>query len=104
MAPSRIAAAPPRQRWQLLSAAASLAAVAMVAWVAFGPQEGAPQTAKLAPPQEQVQVPSGAAQVAPPDTANDYLYAHQGYSPRNSLQGVAPYVRMVSGEAGAQKK
>ncbi len=43
-------------------------------------------------------------QVAPPAAANDYLYAHQGYSPRNSLQGVAPYVRMVSGEAGSQKR
>jgi sigma-E factor negative regulatory protein RseA len=115
MAPSRIAPAPQRPRWQLLSAAASLAAVALVGWVAFGLQEGAPQVAQL--PQHNVaaqetaqvapaaaQLPSPAAQVPPPDSANDYLYAHQGYSPRNSLQGVAPYVRMVSGEAGAQKR
>ena len=39
-----------------------------------------------------------APQVAPPAAANDYLLAHQGYSPRNSLQGVAPYVRTVSGD------
>ena len=102
MAPARVVPKRPRQRWQLLSAAASLAAVALVGWVAFGPQEGAPQIAKLAPSPEQA--PPSAAQVAPPDTANDYLYAHQGYSPRNSLQGAAPYVRMVSGQAGAQNQ
>jgi hypothetical protein len=45
-----------------------------------------------------------AAQVQPPDSANDYLYAHQVYSPRNTLQGVAPYVRMVSGEARPDQK
>ena len=102
IAPARVAPTPRRPRWQLLSAAASLAAVALVGWVAFGLQEGAPQVAQVAPPT--AQVPPAAAQVPPPDTASDYLYAHQGYSPRNSLQGVAPYVRMVSGEAGAPKR
>lgn len=38
------------------------------------------------------------AQVPPPEEANDYLLAHQSYSPRNSLQGMAPYVRTVSTE------
>lgn len=38
------------------------------------------------------------AQVPPPEAANDYLLAHQGYSPRTSLQGAAPYVRTVSSE------
>jgi sigma-E factor negative regulatory protein RseA len=108
MAPVRVAPAPQRPRWQLLSAAASLAAVALVGWVAFGFREGAPQVAQ-APQQnvavkETAQVAPPAAQVPPPETANDYLYAHQGYSPRNSLQGVAPYVRTVSGEAGARKR
>jgi len=28
--------------------------------------------------------------------ANDYLLAHQGFSPRVSLQGMAPYVRTVA--------
>ena len=48
--------------------------------------------------------PAEAAQVAPPDAADDYLLAHQGYSPRTSLQGAAPYVRTVSGEAGAPRR
>jgi sigma-E factor negative regulatory protein RseA len=108
IAPVRLATAP-RPRWQLLSAAASVAAVAMVASVWFVLQDGAglaPQVAQapqqtpqaLAAKTADVQAVPVAAQVAPPDSANDYLYAHQVYSPRNSLQGVAPYVRMVSGE------
>ena len=103
MAPGRLAALPQRPRWQFLSAAASVAAVALVGWVAFGPQDDGPQIAQVAPNAAQT-VPVVAVQVAPPASANDYLYAHQGLSPRNSLQGVAPYVRMVSGEAGVQKR
>ncbi len=44
------------------------------------------------------------AQVPPPDATNDYLLAHQGYSPRNSLQGVAPYVRTVSSDARGTRR
>jgi hypothetical protein len=36
--------------------------------------------------------------------AQDYLMAHQAYSPRTSLQGVAPYVRSVSDETVQRKK
>ena len=101
MAPSRISRMQQRPRWQFLSAAASLAAVALVGWVAFGLQENPAQMAKNEPA---VPVQAATAQVAPPAAANDYLYAHQGQSPRNSLQGVAPYVRMVSGETAVQKR
>lgn len=98
MAPARVAPEPQRRRWQLLTAAASLAAVAMVTSAWYGLQEGEAPGPRIA------LVEPAAVQVSPPDTANDYLYAHQGYSPRNSLQGVAPYVRTVSGEAGARKR
>ena len=106
VASSRMAPLPwPRWRW--FSAAASLAAVALVGWVAFGLQEGVPQVAPVAQQnvasKQTVQLAPATAQVPPPEMAHDYLYAHQGYSPRNSLQGVAPYVRTVSGEAGARK-
>ncbi len=101
MAPVRRAATPQRQRWQFLSAAASVAAVALVGWVAFAPQQSGTEVAQGVPAQ---QIPAVAAQVAPPATADDYLYAHQGQSPRNSLQGVAPYVRTVSGKAVAPKR
>jgi len=93
LAPSRRRTEAARKPVWALSAAASLAAVALVGWVAFGPREE-PQLA-VSPPQ--VLVAQEAPQVAPPAAANDYLLAHQGYSPRNSLQGAAPYVRTVSG-------
>ena len=37
--------------------------------------------------------------IVPPTTANDYLLAHQGFSPRISLQGMAPYARTVAEQA-----
>ena len=101
IAPRRIAAVRQRPRWKVLSAAASVAAVALVGWVAFGTQESGPQVALV--PQQEVIAVREIKQVAPPDAANDYLYAHQGYSPRNSLQGVAPYVRTVSSKALVRK-
>jgi len=36
-------------------------------------------------------------------SANDYLLAHQGFSPRVSLQGMVPYVRTVA-ERGESNK
>jgi sigma-E factor negative regulatory protein RseA len=83
-----------QRRWQLLSAAASIAAVAFVSFAFFSQDPAAPVA-----PLAQSAAPVETAQVAPPDTANDYLLAHQGYSPRNSLQGMAPYVRTVSSDA-----
>jgi hypothetical protein len=41
--------------------------------------------------------------VPPPTAANDYLLAHQGFSPRVSFQGMAPYVRSVSTPAPARE-
>jgi len=77
-----------RQRFAL-ALAASLAAVALVGWLAFAPQPQAPQPALA-------QAPKAPATVPLPTAANDYLLAHQGFSPRVSLQGMAPYVRTVS--------
>ncbi len=110
----RLAAQPAQTRWFALSAAASVAAVALVGWLAFAPQQGAGPAPRLAQtpqaPQPVARIPQpivpakAAAQVPPPEAANDYLLAHQGYSPRVSLQGMAPYVRTVSGEAARKKK
>lgn len=88
-----------RLRWVALSAAASIAAVALVGWVALSsvPQE-APKIAVVpAPEVKQVAVPAG-------KVANDYLLAHQRYSPSNAMQGVAPYVRTVSEERSAVRR
>ncbi|HYT48444.1 MAG TPA: sigma-E factor negative regulatory protein [Burkholderiales bacterium] len=96
LAPVRLAARP-RLRFAL-PLAASAAAVALVGWVAFAPQQAAPPAlapvvAEAKPP---VMVPLSAA-------ANDYLLAHQGFSPRVSFQGMAPYVRTVS-DQGQEKR
>jgi hypothetical protein len=44
------------------------------------------------------------AQVPLPSGADDYLLAHQGFSPRVSLQGMAPYVRTVSEQVQEPRK
>ena len=99
-------ARPQRARWFVPSAlAASMAAVALVGWMAFAPQQKAgPLLAPLATAPQPAQVAARAASQAPvrlPMTAatRDYLIAHQALSPRNSLQGMAPFVRSVSAES-----
>lgn len=79
-------------RWRVaFPAMAVAAAVALVSWVAFAPvQQNSP--AQLAPVAEA----KPAAVVLPPSAANDYLLAHQGFSPRVALQGMTAYVRTVS--------
>ena len=89
LAPGRIKPEP--RRWFTVSAvAASFAAVALVGWLAFAPQ---PQVVPV--PLAEIK-PEAPAMVPLPTAANDYLLAHQGFSPRVSLQGMAPYVRTVS--------
>jgi sigma-E factor negative regulatory protein RseA len=99
--------APQRRRaesrtWFAASAAASFAAVGLVGWLAFAPQPvNAPTPVAQAPvvrPQEAL------ALVPPPSATNDYLLAHQGFSPRVSFQGMAPYVRSVSEQARGPRK
>jgi len=41
-------------------------------------------------------IPATANTVPVTNAANDYLLAHQGFSPRVSLQGMVPYVRTVA--------
>lgn len=99
-APASIAVRPQRRRhWVALSVAASLSAVSLVAWLAFAPRvTQGPVSAQLA----RTQVPAASAEAANvplPSETNAYLLAHQNYSPRNNLQGVAPYVRTVSESA-----
>lgn len=104
VAPGRVAAMEPR-KWFALSAAASLAAVLFVGWMAFGTQQGGALEGSMAQAPDAVANQNARAALAPakvpvmvppPVSANDYLLAHQGFSPRVSLQGMAPYVRTVS--------
>jgi sigma-E factor negative regulatory protein RseA len=96
------ASAPRRRRtaWHGLSIAASVAAVALVGWMALplvpGPGEPARQiapTAEVAPAPGPVPVARG---------VGDYLLAHQRFSPAVAIGGIAPYIRSVADESGAR--
>jgi sigma-E factor negative regulatory protein RseA len=93
LAPRALQAQP--RRWFAVPAAASVvAAVGLVGWMAFGPQPQAPAPPSAAVAQAQ---PEPKPTLIPlPSAASDYLLAHQGFSPRISFQGMAPYVRTVS--------
>lgn len=120
--------APPRQRvtrkiyTYAMSAAASVAGVALVVWVAMSTGSSLvspvqPELAKApaadstaasvaASAGAEAQIPSSASVVAvasdpevsvPSDgQSTEYLLAHQGISPSTAIQGVAPYIRTVS--------
>jgi sigma-E factor negative regulatory protein RseA len=88
-----------------MSAAASLSAVALVAWVAMN--QGGPEPAPFGQQAENTTaprvVPPAAVPVAvalpnePSDgRMNEYLLAHERFSPSTALQGLAPYIRTVS--------
>jgi sigma-E factor negative regulatory protein RseA len=93
-----------------LSAAAGVAAVALVAWTAFPGLRPAPQLAsnpavnlEVANRSEDAMTAVGvpATGTGPRLSAaevQDYLFAHQTYSHTSALQGVAPYARTVSDE------
>ena len=106
LAPGAIAPAVRSWRRHLMPAAAGLAAVGFVGSVAFlvplqepslAPQPVVAQVPQVRP--TPAAVPGEPARVPLPLATDDYLLAHQGYSPRNLLHGVAPYARTVSGQA-----
>jgi sigma-E factor negative regulatory protein RseA len=83
-------------RWRPLQVAASVAALVFVGWVALsGVQQDAPQIAAIpAPEVKQAVLPAG-------EEVNGYLLAHEAYSPRAGMQGVAPYVHSVAEQRNA---
>lgn len=89
-------------------AAVSIAAVAFVGWLGFLPPDfiqsiqPPAQVAALPVPAKKPESP--VIRIPPPEAAHEYLLAHQGFSPRNELQGVAPYVRTVADESAGQGK
>jgi sigma-E factor negative regulatory protein RseA len=85
-----------------LAAAASVAGVGLVGWLAFAPQPQAPQSMAQSEPQPPA-VTVTVSTIPLPSATNDYLLAHQGFSPRVSLQGMAPYVRTVAQHPGEQR-
>lgn len=93
-----------RQTWYALSAAASVAAVAVVGWMAVSiVQPPAPPIAMVQPPAPAASVAAVAPQAAVIPVAQgvgDYVLAHQRYSPRSAMTGVMPYVGSVADDAG----
>lgn len=93
----------PRRRIARLAfrAAAAVAGIALVAWLALPGLDPEPQQI------------AGSTQPATPGMAGttpvavgveNYLFAHQNYSPAGAIQGVASYVRTVADEHGVQSK
>ena len=85
-----------------VSLAASVSAVAVVLWIAFYNNPLAPQVAKAPPAPQPVPAVAELASVPSEGQMNEYLRAHTEYSPSTAIQGLAPYIRSVSGTQQAQ--
>jgi sigma-E factor negative regulatory protein RseA len=92
LAPNRLPQQP--RRWYAV--AASVAAVALVGWLGFAPEQTIAPVAQAPRLSQPVMFQAQPVVVPLPIGTNDYLLAHQGFSPRVSLQGMAPYVLTVS--------
>jgi sigma-E factor negative regulatory protein RseA len=80
------------------AAAATVAAVSLVGWVAVGTID--PQAGAVAKAREAVNV--RAASIRPQTIPADYLMVHQEYSPTAPIQGVGPGLRGVSAAVPAR--
>ncbi len=90
LAPKRVGISE-RFRNIALSAAASVMALGVVAWMSLQvPPQNLPQMAM----QQQTQLRPVNFQVKP--QANEYLLAHQEFSPSNEVHGSASYIRNVA--------
>lgn len=88
----------PKRAAYAVSVAASLSAIALVVWIAFNNPLAPTEIAKAppAPP------PAELASVPSEGQMNEYLMAHQEFSPSTAIQGLAPYIRSVSGTQQAK--
>lgn len=90
------------------SAAAGAAGIALVAWLALPGLKPEPQqVAASAPPGVRPGTPPAVPVAAVTPVAvgvENYLLAHQSFSPAGAMQGVAPYVRTVADERGGRGK
>ncbi|HEX2831114.1 MAG TPA: sigma-E factor negative regulatory protein [Burkholderiales bacterium] len=101
LAPKKTVLTPRRVTTYALSAAASVSAAALVAWVALSGSEQSPsQIAKSEPVPNAIVVP---ASVSSDSSMNQYFLLHQGVSPSSEFQGVAPYIRSVSAVRPAEQ-
>jgi len=106
LAPNRIKPEPRKWFAMPAAAAASVAGVALVGWLAFAPQQpGTPSPAAVAQAPALAPVARMKPALIPlPSATPDYLLAHQGFSPRVSLQGMTPYARTVSDQVNEGRR
>ena len=81
-------------RWFALSAAASVMALALVTWMSV--QVGSEPAAQMAMQQQSTALRP--ASYAVNRGMNDYLMAHQEFSPSTDVQGTASYIRTVAAQ------
>lgn len=93
-----------RARWFAISAAASVMALSVVAWLSakVAPSASAPEMAAV---QQSANVavfqqPGNIRPASLPArrSVNDYLMAHQEFSPDNNVQDAASYIHTVAGQ------
>lgn len=95
---------PRKVRLYALSAAASVAGVAVVAWLAVVNQPGSLDRGPGAIAREDAPAIQPAAVALDEAAVREYLLAHQQHSPSSSVQGVATYIRTVGlREGGASR-
>ena len=82
-------AAPSRPVTYVWAAAAGMAAVALVGWVAFGTLQPEPAAFAKAGDVVIARAPGLKPQALPPD----YLLVHHEYSPTAQIQGIGPYLQ-----------
>jgi sigma-E factor negative regulatory protein RseA len=86
-----------------LPLAAGFGGVALVVWLAMSLHPSGPQPAPVAAMQAPPAAVASATAEGPASAygaANDYLRAHQEFSPTAAMQGMASYVRTVAVEEG----
>jgi sigma-E factor negative regulatory protein RseA len=77
-----------------------VAAVALVGWTALSLFE--PPVKMVATPPAATVAEAPSAPVPAAQGVNDYLLAHQRFSPSSAMGGMAPYIRTVSEANGAR--
>ena len=92
VAPAAVRARPLPVAWAV---AATVAAIAVVGWVAMATFE--PSAGTLAKAREAATI--RAAQVRPQTVPPDYLLAHREYSPTTPMEGIGPGLRPASAES-----
>ena len=93
-------AAPSRPVTYVWAAAAGMAAVALVGWVAFGTLQPEPAVFARAGDVGTARAPGLKPQAVP----SDYLVVHHEYSPTTQIQGIGPYLQPATAVAPAARQ